>query len=346
MDTVDGLPGTNSPLAPTGDLAMLRSSLVDRYAIKRELGRGGMAVVYLADDLRHKREVAIKVLRSELAAAVGVERFLQEIHIEATLQHPHILPLHDSGNAGGLPYYVMPYVAGETLRSRLEREKQLAVPDVLRIASEVADALCYAHGKGLVHRDIKPENILLAGEHALVSDFGIARAVAVAGAERITSTGISVGTPAYMSPEQGAGSERVDGRSDVYSLGCVVYEMLAGEPPYTGRTARPSSRGTCRIVRPRYRWCARVCRRERSKPSSGPWQRSRPTAFRPHPPSPTRSGRVPTKPRTRLLARRSERQRRRRSCWWWRRSCLRWDGGCSSSPPGTRPEQGRRLSPA
>jgi len=215
----------------------LRDALSDRYRIERELGRGGMATVFLAEDLRHHRQVAIKVLDPEVAAAVGSERFLREIETVARLTHPHILPLHDSGQAGGLLYYVMPHVAGESLRQRLEREKQLPVEEALRLAREVADALAYAHRQGVVHRDIKPENVLLEEGHALVADFGIARAVAGAGGEKLTATGVSVGTPAYMSPEQAAGGRDVDGRSDLYSLGCVLYEMLAGEAPFTGPTA-------------------------------------------------------------------------------------------------------------
>jgi Tol biopolymer transport system component len=217
-------------------LARLRGALADRYAIERELGAGGMATVYLARDLRHERAVAIKVLRPELAASLGAERFLREIKTTAQLTHPNILPLLDSGDAGGLLYYAMPFVEGESLRGRLKREKQLPVDDALRIAREVADALGYAHSHGVIHRDIKPENVLLESGHAVVADFGIARAVRAAGGERLTETGFTVGTPEYMSPEQAAGSEDVDGRSDVYSLGCVLYEMLSAETPYTGPT--------------------------------------------------------------------------------------------------------------
>ncbi|HEY6156164.1 MAG TPA: protein kinase [Gemmatimonadales bacterium] len=220
-------------------LDSLREALADRYAVQRELGRGGMATVFLAEDLKHHRPVAIKVLHAELAAALGTERFLREIEIAARLQHPHILPLYDSGAAGGLLYYVMPYVEGESLRDRLEREKQLSQEDALRIATEVAGALAYAHSHGIVHRDIKPENIMLSGGTAVVADFGIARAVNAAGdAGQITQTGTIIGTPAYMSPEQATGSDDIDGRSDQYSLACVVYEMLVGEPPFTGPTAQ------------------------------------------------------------------------------------------------------------
>ena len=216
---------------------LLTDALRDRYAIERELGRGGMATVYLAEDLRHHRQVAIKVLRPELAATLGPERFLREIQIAARLRHPHIVPLFDSGEADGLLYYVMPYVEGESLRDRLRRERQLPVNEALGIAREVADALAHAHERQLIHRDIKPENILLEGGHALVADFGIARAVGSAATKDLTTaTGLALGTPAYMSPEQALGDTAVDARSDVYALGCVLYEMLAGEPPYTGPT--------------------------------------------------------------------------------------------------------------
>ncbi|MFB3112574.1 MAG: protein kinase, partial [Gemmatimonadales bacterium] len=219
-------------------LDQLKTALADRYAIEREIGAGGMATVYLARDVKHQRQVAVKVLRPELAAAVGSERFLREITTTAQLNHPHILPLHDSGEADGFLFYVMPYVEGESLRDRLNRETQLPIDDALEIAKEVADALGYAHGRDVVHRDIKPENILLSGGHAVVADFGIARAISEAGGEKLTETGLAVGTPAYMSPEQGLGSGELDGRSDTYSLGCVLYEMLSGEPPYTGPTAQ------------------------------------------------------------------------------------------------------------
>jgi eukaryotic-like serine/threonine-protein kinase len=214
----------------------LNRALAGRYTIQRELGRGGMATVYLVEDLKHHRQVALKLLRPELAEAVGSERFLREIEIAARLHHPHILALYDSGEADGLLYSVMPYAEGESLRDRLSREKQLPVADALRIAHEVADALSYAHSRGVVHRDIKPENILLESGHAVVADFGIARAIHAAGGDQLTATGLAIGTPAYMSPEQAGGSSEIDGRSDMYSLGCVLYEMLAGQPPFTGPT--------------------------------------------------------------------------------------------------------------
>ncbi len=219
-------------------LERLRAALADRYALERELGHGGMATVYLARDLRHGRPVAIKVLRPEIAATLGPERFLREIELAARLTHPHILPLHDSGQAGGSLYYVMPYIEGESLRDRLEREGPLPLEEALRITREVASALGYAHSHDVVHRDIKPENILLSGGEAVVADFGIARAITQAAGTRLTETGIPVGTPAYMSPEQASGGGPIDGRSDVYSLACVLYEMLVGEPPYTGPSAQ------------------------------------------------------------------------------------------------------------
>ena len=219
-------------------LTRLKAALSDRYAIESELGSGGMATVYLAQDLKHHRNVAVKVLRPELAAALGAERFLREIEITAGLEHPHILTLLDSGEADGFLYYVMPFIEGESLRDRLDREKQLPLEDALQIARNVAAALGYAHSHDVVHRDIKPENILLSGGEAVVADFGIARAITAAGGERLTETGLAIGTPAYMSPEQGAGSKHIDGQSDTYSLGCVLYEMLAGHPPFTGSTAQ------------------------------------------------------------------------------------------------------------
>jgi len=222
----------------TETLDRLTAALADRYRIERELGQGGMATVYLAHDLRHDRKVAIKVLRSELAAVIGAERFLAEIRTTANLQHPHILPLHDSGAADAFLYYVMPYVVGESLRDRLNREKQLPIADVIRMVSEVGGALDYAHRQGVIHRDIKPENILLHDGSALVADFGIALAASKAGAARMTETGMSIGTPQYMSPEQAMGEREITARSDVYSLGAVAYEGLIGEPPFSGPTAQ------------------------------------------------------------------------------------------------------------
>ena len=214
--------------------ARLSSALSDRYRLERELGQGGMATVYLAEDLKHGRKVAIKVLHPELSAVIGGDRFLAEIKVTANLQHPHILGLIDSGEADGLLYYVMPFVAGESLRARLTREKQLPVDDAIRLSKEVASALDYAHRQGVVHRDIKPENILLQEGSALVADFGIALAVQQAGGSRMTQTGMSLGTPAYMSPEQAMGERDIGARSDVYALGAMTYEMLTGEPPFTG----------------------------------------------------------------------------------------------------------------
>jgi len=221
----------------TDELAALREALGSRYALGDELGRGGMATVYRAQDLKHQREVAVKVLLPDVASAVGLERFLREIEIAAALQHPGIVPLFDSGGSGQLLYYIMPLVSGESLRDRLRREGSLPVEQALAITREVADALAFAHARGIVHRDIKPENILLSGGHAMIADFGVARALAGSGG-RLTEQGLAIGTPAYMSPEQAGGADVVDGRSDVYALGCVLYEMLAGEPPFTGRTAQ------------------------------------------------------------------------------------------------------------
>ena len=217
-------------------LERLRGALAGRYDVERELGAGGMAVVYLARDLKHDREVAIKVLRPELASSVGPERFLREIRVAAKLSHPHILPLYDSGEAGGSLYYVMPYVEGESLAARLEHEQQLPLEEALRIALEVAEALGYAHAHRLVHRDIKPGNIMLTGGHAVVTDFGICRALDAAGGERLTRTAMSMGTPTYMAPEQWDEAREADGRADSYSLGCTLYEMLVGQPPFTGST--------------------------------------------------------------------------------------------------------------
>src|SRR6476660_344051 len=219
-----------------------RSSLVtvlaNRYRIERELGQGGMATVYLAEDLRHHRKVAIKVLLPELSAILGPERFLKEIEVTAQLQHPNILPLFDSGVADGLLYYVMPYVDGESLRDRLNREQQLTIADTTRIAADIAGALDYAHKRGVIHRDIKPENILLQDGRPVVADFGIALAVSAAAGGRMTETGLSLGTPHYMSPEQATAEKDLSARSDIYSLASVLYEMLAGQPPHLGGSAQ------------------------------------------------------------------------------------------------------------
>jgi serine/threonine-protein kinase len=222
----------------TSPLPRLSAALSDRYRLERELGEGGMATVYLAQDIKHNRKVAVKVLRPELAAVIGADRFLTEITTTANLQHPHILPLFDSGEADGFLFYVMPFVEGETVRDRMNREKQLPVADAVRITTEVAAALDYAHRHGVIHRDIKPENILLHDGSALVADFGIALAASKAGGSRMTETGMSLGTPHYMSPEQAMGEREITARSDVYALGCVLYEMLAGEPPFMGPTAQ------------------------------------------------------------------------------------------------------------
>jgi eukaryotic-like serine/threonine-protein kinase len=219
-------------------LERLKAALSDRYDVERELGEGGMATVFLARDIRHERKVAIKVLHEDLGAAVGAERFRREIAIATSLTHPHILTLYDSGEAAGLLYYVMPFIEGESLRHRIDREKQLPIDQALKVTAEVASALGYAHRKGIVHRDIKPENILLEDGHAIVADFGIARAVQADGGGALTKTGMSLGTPTYMSPEQAFAEKDIDGRSDMYSLACVLFEMLTGEPPFTGPNAQ------------------------------------------------------------------------------------------------------------
>ena len=223
----------------TDALTRMTADLADRYRIDREIGQGGMATVYLAHDVRHDRRVALKMLRPELAAVIGAERFLAEIKTTAGLQHPHILPLHDSGEAGGTVFYVMPYVEGESLRDRLKRDKQIPVDEAIRLTKEIASALDYAHRHGIVHRDIKPENILLHEGQALVADFGIALAVSRSdGATRMTETGMSLGTPHYMAPEQAMGERDISPRVDIYALGAVLYEMLTGDPPFTGSTAQ------------------------------------------------------------------------------------------------------------
>ena len=218
---------------------MLKEALRERYLLERELGQGGMATVYLARDLRHDRLVAVKVLRPELAATLGSERFLQEIATAARFQHPHILPLLDSGDAGGFLYYVMPYVEGESLRGRLARQGELPIHEAVKILAEVCDALAYAHARGVVHRDIKPDNVLLSGRHALVTDFGVAKALSEAtGRQQLTTAGVALGTPAYMAPEQAAAEPNIDHRVDIYALGVLGYELVSGRPPFTGRTAQ------------------------------------------------------------------------------------------------------------
>src|SRR5215208_2865587 len=219
-------------------LEKLKAALNDRYDVEREIGQGGMATVFLARDIRHERKVAIKVLHEDLGAAVGAERFRREISIATSLTHPHILTLYDSGEAAGMLYYVMPFIEGESLRQKIDREKQMPIDQALKITGEVASALGYAHRKGIVHRDIKPENILLEDGHAIVADFGIARAVQADGGGALTKTGMSLGTPTYMSPEQAFAEKDIDGRSDMYSLACVLFEMLTGEPPFTGPNAQ------------------------------------------------------------------------------------------------------------
>jgi serine/threonine protein kinase len=217
----------------------LQSALAGRYVLTSELGSGGMATVYLAEDLRHRRKVAVKVLRSDLAATLGPERFAREIEIAAQLQHPHILPVLDSGDAGGFLFYVMPYVDGESLRDRLKRQGQIPVSEAVRLLSEIADALAYAHAHGVVHRDVKPDNVLLSGRHVLVADFGVAKAVSQASGAlpALTTAGLAIGTPTYMAPEQATADPDVDHRADIYALGVLGYEMLTGEPPFSG-TAR------------------------------------------------------------------------------------------------------------
>ncbi len=232
-------PGVPPRTAVTGlvEVSQVKKALAGRYQVERVLGEGGMATVYLAHDQKHNRKVAVKVMRPELAATLGADRFLREVQVAAQLSHPHILPMHDSGEADGILYYVMPYVEGQTLKERLAQEGQLSVVDAVRLGREVAEALAYAHARGIIHRDIKPGNVLLQSGHALVADFGIARALGAEG-EALTKTGLAVGTPQYMAPEQATGEREVDGRADIYALGAVMYEMVAGEPPFTGPTAR------------------------------------------------------------------------------------------------------------
>ena len=219
----------------TEPVTRLQAALADRYRIERELGQGGMATVYLAEDLKHHRKVAVKVLRPELAATLGPERFAREIEVAARLQHPHILGLIDSGDADGFFYYVMPYVEGETLRDRLTRGGELPVPEAVRLLGEIAEALATAHRAGVVHRDIKPENVMLSGRHAMVMDFGVAKAVTEAsGDHQLTSVGVALGTPAYMAPEQATADPQMDGRVDIYALGVMGYEMLTGATPFPG----------------------------------------------------------------------------------------------------------------
>ena len=216
----------------------LAENLAGHYTIEREIARGGMATVFLALDQKHQRRVAVKVILPDIANSISGQRFLREIDIAAHLAHPNILPLLDSGEAGGFLYHVTPYMEGETLADRLKRERQLPIADAVRIAQEISDALEYAHTEGIIHRDVKPTNILLSKGHALIGDFGVARAIDIGGGERLTQTGIVLGSPAYMSPEQASDEGILDGRSDIYALGCVVYEMLCGEPPLIGRTSQ------------------------------------------------------------------------------------------------------------
>ena len=216
----------------------VREAFSGSYEIDREVGQGGMATVYLARDLKHDRQVALKVLRPELTAAIGGDRFPREIHIIAQLSHPHILPLHDSGEVGGFLYYVMPFVEGESLREKLRREGRLPINEAVRILREVVDALAYAHERNIVHRDIKPDNVMLSGRHAMVTDFGVAKAVSAAGVEKLTTVGVALGTPSYMSPEQAMGETDLDHRSDIYAVGALAYEMLTGEPPFDKKTAQ------------------------------------------------------------------------------------------------------------
>ena len=271
----------------TDVLKVLQEGLAGRYTVERELGRGGMAAVFLARDLRHDRLVALKVLHPELAMSIGTDRFAREIRFAARLQHPHILPVHDSGDVpgtGGQPtllWFSMPYIDGESLRERLARDRQLPLAEAIRMTREVADALDYAHRQGLIHRDIKPENILLSGGHALVADFGVARALArdTGAHAALTGTGLAIGTPAYMSPEQATGDQSLDHRSDIYSLGAVLYEMLAGEPPFGGPTAQAIlARVLTEEPAPSAPF-ARPCRRRSSESCRGRSPARRPTGI-------------------------------------------------------------------
>jgi len=228
----------NPVTAVSAEQEALAAALGDRFTIERELARGGMATIYLARDARRPEPVAVKLMHPKLAHAVGVERFLREIEIVRSVTHPLIVPLYESGNAGDLLYYVMPYVEGESLHERLQRDKRLSLEDALQVVHDVAAALGYAHGRGVLHRDVKPENILLAGKRALVADFGLARAIGAADYQKLTETGVIVGTVFYMAPEQLREDRDLDQRADIYSLGCILYEMLAGAPPYIGPSLR------------------------------------------------------------------------------------------------------------
>ena len=253
-------------------VSRLNAALEGRYRIERELGEGGMATVYLADDIKHERKVALKVLKPELAAVVGAERFLSEIKVTANLKHPHILPLFDSGEADGFLFYVMPYLEGESLRDRIDREKQLPVDEAVRIATAVANALDHAHRHKVIHRDIKPANILLQDGEPVVADFGIALAVGAAGSNRLTETGLSLGTPYYMSPEQATGDQPVGASTDTYALGSVLYEMLVGDPPIPAARRKPCWARLSRASRSRPRSNVRRFRRTWTLRSARHWR--------------------------------------------------------------------------
>jgi len=280
----------------------LQSSLAERYAIEHEVGRGGMATVYLAQDLRHGRPVALKVLHPELAMSLGSERFLREIQIAARLQHPHIVPLYDSGQAGELLYYVMPFIEGESLRQLLERTPRLALEDAVRIARAVASALDYAHRQKIVHRDIKPENVMLSEGEPMVTDFGIAKAVSAAVAGSLTQTGTAVGTPTYMSPEQASGEPELDARSDIYSLGAMLYEMIGGTAPFVGPTIQAIIAKLLRNPPCRCASSARKCPNGSIRRSSRRWPRRPRAATRLRRSSPRRSP-GPAAPRRRPSSR-------------------------------------------